>query len=494
MAASRPTNYDTLENTVNDVLIHIGKTIRAQTKNGRRTVALTSATKIHEANNTFNATLDVIEADIFRAKATLRRDLELLRAQKNTATVAAASKSEPAPSVAVQQAPPAPMDVDLEEPPSTAVKIKTEPRSSSVASSGQAAMAPFPNMELDSPIAVTTALPVIPAAAAAAAAANPPVAKLPIVKKESPPQTMKPVPTPAVNKPVVAGPVGAIKAPAKKSSPVMISKVPSPANPRSTASPAAAKVPSPVLLKSAAVSPVLIKESPQLSPATVNRAISLSSSSSPIMITSPVMTKKAAAISPAVKVAVPGKQAIPQTTAPSQSHATAPALATVTAVPIVPPRAKTEDMNMDALLDFDGPAHSNEQENHDLGFTDMQFTLLQIPVQPPQPPVQDDSEFDVEKFAADAMQDLMSDLSGQPSTARPQPQPQPQPQQQQSTQPRTNELAAGTDAAAATDNGDDLFKFIDGADDLLGEDPTTNFDELYMGGSDSNDIDSYFDS
>lgn len=43
-------------------------------------------------------------------------------------------------------------------------------------------------------------------------------------------------------------------------------------------------------------------------------------------------------------------------------------------------------------------------------------------------------------------------------------------------------------------DGDDLFSFINDGMEGLVDDPTTSFDELYMGGGDSIDIDDYFDT
>lgn len=91
----------------------------------------------------------------------------------------------------------------------------------------------------------------------------------------------------------------------------------------------------------------------------------------------------------------------------------------------------------------------------------------------------------MEKFAADAAQNLM-DASYLPG---PQPQPQPQPQAPTTAQPATQPPA--DDSAPGGTDGDDLFKFLDDSGDILGDDPTS-FDELYMGGTD--DIDNYFDT
>ncbi len=189
---------------------------------------------------------------------------------------------------------------------------------------------------------------------------------------------------------------------------------------------------------------------------------------------------------------------------------------------------------MTDFFDLTTPPATDDQANAEVGFTDMHFSLVsggpeeqqsqanQTPVQPQQvpqvapPPVEvpppqaapiqpapvaaqtvqiaqpvvqhlDDSEFDVEKFAADAAQNLMTDDSFLPAAGAAGPEAAGLDQRQQQ-QPGTG--AAG----ASSGEDDDLFGMIDGSIESLGDDPTTNFDELYMGGNDSIDIDDYFDS
>ncbi|CAK7218826.1 hypothetical protein SCUCBS95973_003615 [Sporothrix curviconia] len=596
MAAQQPPRsqalLDMLEQTIGEVLVHAGKAIRAQSKNGRKVVGSLSATKISDANTAFNSTLDSIETDILRAKATIQRDLDLLRAQKSVAAAAAAAPKKEASQngAPLYQAPAAAMDIDSDEPKMLGVNVKAEPNTDSTSNSGSngkptmgapantATMAPFPNMDLDPPL---LAMP--PSATATSSAMQPsnsnrptgqaqqaPKIKSPAVKKEtlsrSPQKMAKPGSTPgsttgaspANTAAAGAAGVAANKAPARKRtvSPAAM-RVPSPAASRSTASPAATKVPSPVLVKSTAGSsigsPAIGKAStpqpPTPTPAVGaavatgggGKTISLSSSSSSpsITTTSPVLTKKSAAAAAAAKSTPPRVKSTTPVPAPRiptpivapvvppPTTAAAPATVTPIAPPVPAPaapvpamEASSNDINMDDFFDLTGPSGTDDATNTSLGFTNMQFSLVPVPPeqeakqaqsQPPPPahiqqqppraavapqvPQMDDSEFDVESFTADAVQNLLMDTS-LPTASIGQ-----LPQQQQS---QSNDIivpdagltgaGAGAGATGTADPADDLFSFIDDGMEGLVDDPTTSFDELYMGGTDSIDIDSYFDT
>ncbi|CAK7223273.1 hypothetical protein SBRCBS47491_005152 [Sporothrix bragantina] len=591
MAAQQPPRsqalLDMLEQTIGEVLVHAGKAIRAQSKNGRKVVGSLSATKISDANTAFNSTLDSIETDILRAKATIRRDLDLLRAQKSVAAAAAAAPKKGAGqnSMSLHQAPAAAMDIDSDEPKITGVNVKVEPNTdgsnnkpANNTPANVVAMAPFPNMDLDSPMSAMHSTNTATSSAMQPSNSNrstgqAPNIKSPVVKKEalsrSPQKTVKPGSTPGSTgaaSPANASTSGlagttANKAPARKRtvSPAAM-RVPSPAASRSTASPAATKVPSPVLVKSTAGSnigsPAIGKAStpqpptptPAVGAATgaggAGKAVSLSSSSSSpsITATSPALTKKSAAAAVAVKLTPPPvKSTTPVPTPRIPTPITAPAIPTttaapVTATPIAPPapaptapvpamEAPSNDINMDDFFDLTGPSGTDDSGNANLGFTNMQFSLVpvlseqktkqaqpkspppattqqQLPraaaaPQAPQPPQMDDSEFDVESFTADAVQNLLMDTSLPTASVGQLQQLQQQPQQQQD---QSNGIvlpdagATGTGAAGTGDPADDLFSFIDDGMEGLVDDPTTSFDELYMGGTDSIDIDNYFDT
>ena len=201
--------------------------------------------------------------------------------------------------------------------------------------------------------------------------------------------------------------------------------------------------------------------------------------------------------------------------------------------------APSTDANMDNFFDLTSPAGDNEPVSTDQGFTDMQFSLVpfgasedpkqqkqrqkqqkqlnnkrsqpqqqQQALPPPQAQLQaqpqpqaaglstssqnqsmDDFEFDVEKFATDAAQNLLTDNSfaAGPTNASQQPQPQTQTQ----TQPQ---VPADTAMSGVGSIDDDLFKFIDDGMEGLGDDTTTNFDELFLENPDSGDPDSFFDA
>lgn len=110
------------------------------------------------------------------------------------------------------------------------------------------------------------------------------------------------------------------------------------------------------------------------------------------------------------------------------------------------------------------------------------------------PQAPDDSEFDVESFTADAVQNLLMDTS-LPTTSTDQMQPQPTQQQppSQSSEFLPVAGAKGTGRSDAKDVADDIFSFMDDEMRDLGDDPTS-FDELYIGATDSIDIDNYFDT
>ncbi|CAK7206731.1 hypothetical protein SEUCBS139899_009537 [Sporothrix eucalyptigena] len=604
MAAQQPPRsqalLEVLDQTIADVLIHAGKAIRAQSKNGRKVVGSLSATKISDANTAFNSTLDSIETDILRAKSTLRRDLDLIRAQKSVAAAAAAAPKKEATQNGVtplHQAPAAAMDIDSDEPKITGVNIKVEPNtdtasngSNSLAIAGPAtttSMAPFPNMDLDSPTTITlptgTASAMQPSISnrSAGQAPQPPSVKSPAVKKEtlsrSPEKTTKPVPTPGsttgaslanIAATGAAGAAAANKAPPRKRtvSPAAV-RVPSPAASRSTASPAATKVPSPVLVKSTAGSnagsPAIGKaatpQPPTPTPAVgaaagaANKTISLSPSSSSPSVTaaSPVLTKKPAVVVDAAKSTPhPMKSTTPVPAPRIPTSITAPVVplpttiaAPPTVTPIAPPvpptaapvrtmETSSNDINMDDFFDLTGPSGAGDSANSNLGFTNMQFSLAPAvleevskttqpqppapapaqqpsapmqtaasapqPAAPPQTAQMDDSEFDVESFTADAVQNLLMDTSlptAPVGQLRQQLQQSTQPQQSQSNDiTLTDPGAAGAGGADISDPADDLFNFINDNMEGLVDDPTTNFDELYMGGTDSIDIDNYFDT
>ncbi|CAK7265595.1 hypothetical protein SEPCBS57363_001663 [Sporothrix epigloea] len=566
MATQQPprsqASLDVLEQTIGEVLVHTGKAIRAQSKDGRIVVGSSSAAKVREANTAFNSTLDSIEMEILHAKATIRRDLDLIRARTSaTAGVAADLKKENNQiSSALYQAPAATMDIDLDEPNVKGAIVKVEPNTDSKgingsnnkpatgAPSSTDATAPFPNMNLDSPVtpmslattAAASTLPLTTSNRPTTQAPQAPKIKSPTVKRE----TLSRSPRKNTKNSTAQAASTAGASPANKALSVATGPTANKAPARKrTVSPVATRVPSPVLVKSTAGSniglPAIGKDSnpqpPKSTPVDgaagkTGNVISLlsSSPSSSVGVISPVLAKKVAAPADTARmtpppmsstISVPAPRAPAPVTAPAVPILTAPAPATAT--PIPPPlpasapsapsqRDPSTDTNMGEVFDLTSPTGTNSATNPNLGHTNTQLSGAPAPLetakqaqsqpltpglaQQHMPQAPDDSEFDVESFTADAVQNLLMDTS-LPAASTDQMQPQPIQQQQP---PQSGEIlpdagAKGTDRPDAKDAADDIFSFMDDEMQGLGDDPTS-FDELYMGATDSIDIDDYFDT
>ncbi|RYP10486.1 hypothetical protein DL764_000669 [Monosporascus ibericus] len=101
MTASKPDPLAVLDQMLNDILIHTGKTLKSTLKDGSVGAGGASGTirrKTSETMVTYHDALDDLESEITRAKAVLMRDLEKLRAARLPAPV-------PAPQPAAAQAP-----------------------------------------------------------------------------------------------------------------------------------------------------------------------------------------------------------------------------------------------------------------------------------------------------------------------------------------------------------------------------------------------------
>ncbi|KAM7220790.1 hypothetical protein V8F06_003859 [Rhypophila decipiens] len=157
MAAPRPQNPKPLEilpQTLNEVLVNVGKVLKSAGKDGKRNASvgpLVAQNKIPASIEVFNAALDDIEGEILRAKAVVQRDLNQIRASRRQEQ---------------RVAPPAPMALDISSPKMTKAQPPAPPTAQQLAfqnSAGQNSnqnrpvkqeskpVAPFPNMGFDLP-------------------------------------------------------------------------------------------------------------------------------------------------------------------------------------------------------------------------------------------------------------------------------------------------------------------------------------------------------
>ncbi|KAK2069283.1 hypothetical protein P8C59_003875 [Phyllachora maydis] len=133
-----------------DALIQTGKALQAASKDGRGNVTQAGAvvqTRIPALFEKFHANLNDIESMILDAKATLERDLKLIKARQRpppTTAAAPATMSEP-----MAVAPPAPMVIDLESPQQGTTSLPTSSALVSRPAGESRPVAPFPNMDFD---------------------------------------------------------------------------------------------------------------------------------------------------------------------------------------------------------------------------------------------------------------------------------------------------------------------------------------------------------
>ncbi|CAK7269747.1 hypothetical protein SEPCBS119000_003727 [Sporothrix epigloea] len=568
---------DVLDQIIAGVLVHTGKAIRAQSKDGRVLGSL-SATKFREANTAFNTTLDSMEMAIVNAKATIRRDLDIIRNRakeaketKETVGDVAGSTNEASQNgTALYQAPAAAMDMDVDEPTTQGASVKAEPMAdaSGRESNGNTIsdlptnatpMAPTPAMDLDPPVAhmssiPSAAAPTMPPSSSTrptAQASQVPQIQSPTVKRENlsrSPQKEKNGFTPTST----AG-SSLINTAASEGTGAPVNKAPVQ---KGAVSSAVAKVPSSVIVESIAASnidlPAIGKDpTPQLPtpmPATVapaatvpatggpGNAILLSSStpSTPINLISPVLAKKVAVTADVTPLTPPPMSSTSSVTAPRAPASTAasaaptPAVAAPgTATPAPPPapalpssgtsQAAPSNVNMENFFDLTSPTGTGNLNGAPFSSISMQSSGLPPPPEetsknagslpPTTDPAQqhvahaqhiDDSEFDVESFTADAVQNLLMDTSLPTASAVQMQQQESQhlPQQQSQCNEMIQPAAGATenDRSDTKDAADDIFGFMNDEMQGLADDPTTSFDDLYMGATDTIDIDDYFDT
>ncbi|RYP58239.1 hypothetical protein DL770_010471 [Monosporascus sp. CRB-9-2] len=213
MTASKPDPLAVLDQMLNDILIHTGKTLKSALKDGSVGAGGASGAirrKTSDTMVTYHDALDDLESEITRAKAVLMRDLEKLRAARLPAPV-------PAPQPAAAQAP----VMDL---PSAAAHTPNPPPF--VPNAESKPVAPFPDMGTGDVVDLTggdkkPSPRVAPGALRQSAQSSPSLKKSEVkpspkatprtAPKATPPTKVTPVPPPQIPRPpqpAAGGPTG----------------------------------------------------------------------------------------------------------------------------------------------------------------------------------------------------------------------------------------------------------------------------------------------